>query len=195
VNSAANAVGRWTPALRISKSEKAMQSLRLRIYPDPILREKAAPVDHFDDALREFAEAMLDTMQRERGIGLAAPQVGESRRLLVALQMRDPDDESADPIVLVNPRVVSMGGDMWAYEEGCLSIPGVSGTVNRREDIEVEYQDLDGNTQRLLASGMYARVLFHEIDHLNGKLFIDYLSTAQKSLIKSQLKKLAESSS
>jgi peptide deformylase len=172
-----------------------MQTLKLRIYPDPILREKAVPVNQFDEELRELAEAMLETMYRERGIGLAAPQVGESRRLLVALQMSDPEDEAADPIVLVNPRVVSITGDMWSYEEGCLSIPGVSGTVNRREEVDVEYQDLEGNPQRLQASGMFARVLLHEIDHLNGKLFIDYLSTAQKSLIKSQLKKLAESSS
>jgi peptide deformylase len=169
-----------------------MEALKLRIYPDPILREKAEAITEFDDELRALAAAMIETMDRERGIGLAAPQVGESGRLIIALQMRDPEDNDAEPLVLINPRVLSEGGDLWTYEEGCLSIPGVSAPVNRRFEIEVEYQDLDGVTQTLQAHGMFARILLHEIDHLNGRLFIDYLSTAQKSIIKKQLKDLAE---
>lgn len=169
-----------------------MQALQLRIYPDPILRNKAETITDFNDALREFAAAMLETMDRERGIGLAAPQVGDSRRLIVALQMQDPEDNEAEPLVLVNPRVLSEGGDLWTYEEGCLSIPGVSAPVNRRFEIEVEYQDLDGEAHTVRAHGMFARVLLHEIDHLNGRLFIDYLSTAQKSMVKKQLKDLAD---
>lgn len=169
-----------------------MELLQLRFYPDPILREKAQAITEFDEGLRSFAEAMVDTMHRKSGIGLAAPQVGDRRRLIVVLQMRDPEDVDADPLVLVNPRVVGEGGDFWAYEEGCLSLPGVSAPVNRRYEIEVEYQDLDGGEQSLSTTGMFARVLFHEIDHLDGRLFIDYLSTAQKSIVKTQLKKLAE---
>lgn len=167
--------------------------LTLRIYPDPILREKAEKIVDFDDELREFADAMVETMFRERGIGLAAPQVGESRRLIVALQMRDPDDNDAEPLVLVNPRILNEGGELWELDEGCLSIPGITGPVNRRSRVEVEYEDVAGETRIVEAVGMFARVLMHEIDHLNGKLFIDYLSTAQKSLLKPQLKKLAES--
>lgn len=166
--------------------------LRLRIYPDPILRGKADDIVDFDSDLRELAEAMIATMHRERGIGLAAPQVGEARRLIIASQMRDPEDEDAEPLALVNPRVLAEGGELWTYEEGCLSIPGVSAPVSRRYEVEVEYQDLDGDKHTLPADGMFARVLLHEIDHLNGRLFIDYLSTAQKSIIRTQLKKLAE---
>jgi peptide deformylase len=167
--------------------------LQLRIYPDPILREKAEAVDTFDDELRRLAEDMIETMHVERGIGLAAPQVGDGRRLIVAMRLEDPEDTEGEALVFVNPRVTFEGGDFWTQEEGCLSIPGVSAPVNRRSEIEVDYQDLDGNPHSIAAEGMFARVLLHEIDHLNGVLFIDHLSTAQKSLIKGQLKKFTES--
>jgi peptide deformylase len=169
-----------------------METLKLRIYPDPILRQVADDVVEFDDELRDFATAMTETMGREAGIGLAAPQVGVSKRVIIALQMKDPDDTTAEPLVLVNPKVVSSSSDLWSYEEGCLSIPGVASPVLRAELVEIEYQDLDGETHRLEAAGMFARILQHEIDHTNGRLFIDYLSSAQKSLIKPKLKKLTE---
>jgi peptide deformylase len=165
---------------------------QLRYYPDPILRQAAEDVVDFDDALRELAQEMIETMKNEAGIGLAAPQVGVSKRLIIALQMKDPDDGDAEPLVLVNAKVTSSSSDLWSYEEGCLSIPGVTSPVLRSEAIEVEYQDLDGNALRLSAKGMFARILQHEIDHTDGRLFIDYLSSAQKSLIKPKLKKLTE---
>ena len=168
-----------------------MKDLELRYYPDPVLRQTAHAVELFDDELRELACAMVGTMRRERGIGLAAPQVGLSRRLIVVLQMTTPDDSEVDPLVLVNPRVVATGGELWSYEEGCLSIPEINAVVLRPTQVEVEYQDLDGEVQRVADDSILGRILLHEIDHLDGKLFIDYLSSAQKSLIKSQLKDLA----
>ena len=169
-----------------------MEELKLRFYGDPVLREVAKRVDRFDDELRRFAEAMIAIMKREAGIGLAGPQVGVSKRILVALQMEDTDDNDAEPIVLVNPKVTSTSRDTWSYEEGCLSMPGINGLVIRSHAIEVEYMDVDGGRCQLGVSGMFARILLHEIDHLDGKLFIDYLSTASKSLIKPKLKELAE---
>jgi len=166
--------------------------LSLRYYGDPILRERAQPVEVFDDALREQAAAMIETMHRERGIGLAGPQVGYGGRLIIALQMKDIEDNDAAPVVMVNPEVLSRSKDTWDYEEGCLSIPGIAADVMRPERISVRYQDVDGSEHTVDAEGMYARVLLHEIDHLDGRLFIDYLSTAQRSLLKPRLKEIAE---
>jgi peptide deformylase len=169
-----------------------MQNLKLRIYPDPVLRKPGEPIEAFDDELREFADGMVELMHAERGIGLAAPQAGVSTRLIVALQMDDPDDTRAEPLVLVNPRILEASGEIWSYEEGCLSIPGINAAVRRPFHVEVEYQDLEGNVLRVMADGMFSRILQHEIDHLDGRLFIDYLSSAQKSLIKSKLRELSE---
>lgn len=165
--------------------------LKLRYYGDPILREVCDPVEVFDDNLREEAQAMIDTMCRERGIGLAAPQVGMTKRLIIALQMKDTNDVDAEPLPLVNPEVLERSRPTWEYEEGCLSIPGVLGKVERSVDAVVRYQDLDGVEHTITASGMFARILLHEIDHLHGRLFVDYLSSAQKSLVKPELKRIA----
>jgi peptide deformylase len=165
--------------------------LELRYYGDPILREHCVPVEQFDQQLAEQAEAMVETMFRERGIGLAAPQVGMTKRLIIALQMKDSDDVDADPIALVNPKVLERSRSTWEFEEGCLSIPGVVGKVVRSEGAVIEYQDVEGNAHTIKAGGMFARILLHEIDHLDGRLFVDYLSSAQKSLIKPDLKRIA----
>ncbi len=166
--------------------------LELRYYGDPILRKRATEVRDFDERLREEAEAMIETMARENGVGLAAPQVGLEKRLLVALQMDAPDDSDADPIVMVNPEILDRSPDAWVYEEGCLSIPGIRGDVTRPEGIRVRYQDVEGKSHVIDIDGMFARVVQHEIDHLDGKLFIDYLSTGEKTLLKPRLKKIAE---
>ena len=162
----------------------------MRIYPDPVLRETASAVDDFGPELRELAEGMIDIMITERGIGLAAVQVGVTKRLIVVLTLQDVEDTDAPPLVLVNPKVVSTSKETWEYEEGCLSIPGITGPVIRARRVEVEYQDLDGKAKRVETDAFFGRILLHEIDHLNGRLFIDYLSTAQKSLIKPKLKEL-----
>ena len=169
-----------------------MEQLSLRFYPDPILRQVGEEVANFDGQLVELAEAMMNALVRAAGIGLAAPQVGYSTKLIIALQMEDVDDSGADPMVLVNPAVVSASNELWAYEEGCLSIPGITSSILRPLAIEVEYQDIAGGKHRLAAEGMFARILQHEIDHVNGRLFIDYLSSAQKSIVKPKLKKLSE---
>jgi len=167
-------------------------ALNLRYYGDPILRRRASDVTAFDPELRSIVEDMVETMRREEGVGLAAPQVGFEMRLLVALKMADPDDEQAEPIVLVNAEVVERSLETWEYEEGCLSIPGIRGDVTRPLRVTIRYRDLDGVLQTLDADGMFARVLQHEIDHTEGRLFIDYLSTAEKALLKPRLKKLAD---
>ncbi len=170
-----------------------METLQLRYIGDDVLRKIAEPVDTFDDELCKFAEAMIETMRRERGIGLAAPQVGRSIRVIVALRMEGDDDADASAEVLVNPKVVHRSRETSSFEEGCLCIPGVSASVIRPVEVEVEYQDLQGRPQRVRTDTFFARILLHEIDHLNGVLFIDYLSTAQKSLIKPKLKEISES--
>ena len=169
-----------------------MKQLSLRFYGDPVLREKGKPIDVFDDELREFADAMIETMRRDRGIGLAAPQVGESVRLIVALEMDDADDDDAPAVVLVNPKVVEKSKETWSFEEGCLSIPGITASVMRSQEVEIEYQDLDGNKQTIRNNKLLGRILQHEIDHINGVLFIDYLSIAQKSILKNKLKQISQ---
>lgn len=169
-----------------------MKPLELRFYGDTILRKTAEPVVKFDDELREFAEAMIVTMRHERGIGLAAPQVGESIQVIVALRMEDGDDVEVPAEVLVNPKVVFASKETGSWEEGCLCIPGVSATVIRPREVEVEYQNLEGSVRRVRSDKLFARILLHEIDHLNGVFFIDYLSSAQKSLIKPKLKQISQ---
>ena len=165
--------------------------LMLRYYGDSVLRERAVPVGHFDEELRQLADGLVETMRRERGIGLAGPQVGHSVRLIAALQMMSTEDETAEPIVLVNPEVVERSQETWVFEEGCLSLPGIVGEVTRAVKVKVRYQDLEGNEHVCDATGMFARILLHEIDHLDGRLFIDYFSPAKKSLLKPQLKEIA----
>jgi len=166
--------------------------LQLRYYGDPILRKRATEVHDFDAKLREEAEAMIDTMFEQAGVGLAGPQVGLEKRLLVALEMEDPDDNEAPPIVMVNPEILERSQENWVYEEGCLSIPGIRGDVTRPERVRVRYQDVDGRAHEIDVDAMFARVIQHEIDHLDGKLFIDYLSMGQRTLLKPKLKKIAE---
>ncbi|HET6348178.1 MAG TPA: peptide deformylase [Candidatus Krumholzibacteria bacterium] len=165
--------------------------LKLRYYGDPILRRRATEVRAFDDALRTVADEMLEAMTREEGVGLAAPQVGLDMRVLVALAMREPGDEDAEPIVVINPEITERSHETWVYEEGCLSIPGIRGDVTRPERIVMRYRDVNGDEKTLEAIGMFARILQHEVDHLDGKLFIDYLSTAEKMLLKPKLRKIA----
>ena len=167
--------------------------LKLRYYGDPILRRRAEEITVFDPPLRGVADAMVETMREAEGVGLAAPQVGIERRLLVALDMRTPDDDGAAPIAMVNPEITERSRETWVFEEGCLSIPGIRGDVTRPSQVKVRYRDVDGREHTIDAEGMFARILQHEIDHLDGKLFIDYLSLAEKTLIKTRLKKLAHS--
>ena len=154
------------------------------IHPDPRLKAMADPVSDFSDALSALADDMLETMYAAPGIGLAAPQVGVMKRLLVMDCVKDEDAEP-EPMVLVNPRVIWTSDDRNTYEEGCLSIPDQYAEVERPAEVEVAWQDLSGADQSRKFDGLWATCVQHEIDHLDGKLFIDYLSSMRRSMSQS----------
>ena len=160
---------------------------RVRIYGDPILRQRAQHIENIDEALRRLASDMFTTMQETQGVGLAAPQIGKS----IALAVIDPRplEKEAKPFVVINPRITEQQGEL-SFEEGCLSIPEIRQDVIRPEFIVVEGLDLEGNPICIETGGIIARILQHEIDHLNGKLFIDHLGTVQRQMIESQLKEI-----
>jgi peptide deformylase len=145
------------------------------VYPDPILARKAVPVGAVNDRIRALIRYMFETMYAAEGVGLAAPQVGVGKRVVV-LDV-SPVDESIAPLAVVNPEIVSRDGSATAVE-GCLSVPGVQGEVCRAEAVEVRGMDELGNPIRIRAAGILSRALQHEIDHLDGVLFIDRLSSS-----------------
>jgi peptide deformylase len=151
-----------------------MAFLDLRFDPDPILREKAKRIKSFDAGLRKLVADMFETMRASGGVGLAAPQIGQSIRLLVAeLEANPKEDERGFKIALCNPEIVKASDEMETGPEGCLSIPGWIGDVPRHLTITVKGQTPEGKEMRIKAQDYYARVLQHEIDHLNGILFTD----------------------
>ena len=156
-----------------------MALLTILTYPDPRLREKASPVDAVDEALRQLVDDMAQTMYAAKGIGLAATQVGVARRVVVM----DLSAEHDQLRVLINPRIVARDGSQ-VCEEGCLSVPDVFEDVERAERITVSYLDRDGQAQRLDADGLLAVCVQHEIDHLDGKLFVDYLSRLKQDRLR-----------
>lgn len=143
--------------------------LQMRVFPDPILRRRARKVTRFDAKLAQLAADMVDTMKTHRGVGLAANQVGVLQRVCTIKL-----EEWEEALVLVNPEIIRREG-LREVEEGCLSLPGYRGMVNRAERIRVRYQDLAGKQQRLKADCMLAQAIEHETDHLNGILYIDHL--------------------
>ena len=149
-----------------------MSLLDIRVLGDPILREETKPVAQITDELRQLVRDMRETMVAAKGIGLAAPQVGRTERLAI-VEVED------DRYVVINPEIVDADGKSKA-EEGCLSIPDIYGDVERPERVRVRAMDLDGNAFEVEADGLLARCLQHEIDHLHGKLFIDYLSVLKR---------------
>lgn len=159
------------------------------IYGNPVLRTRATEITMFDDELRKFASEMFATMEEYEGIGLAAPQVDRLIRLLV-IGLPEEDSEEMFYLAVANPEIVEKSSDTWDIEEGCLSIPDVRDHVVRPEAITVEYHTLNGERKTIKASGMLARVLQHEIDHLNGILFIDHLSPVRRALLNGKLKRL-----
>lgn len=164
-----------------------MDSNQVRKYGDPVLREKCSPVTVFDDDLRKFAEKMFSIMRSAKGLGLAAPQLGRKRRLfMIDLSGQDFDSE---PILFVNPEIESAEGEAMA-EEGCLSFPGLFVEISRAKKITVKYQDVEGKSHRIEATDLAARAIQHENDHLNGVLFIDYLSSIERDLLAGKLKKI-----
>jgi peptide deformylase len=166
-----------------------MALLPIITLPDPLLRQVSAPVERVDDELRTLADNMLETMYDAPGVGLAAVQVGVPRRLIVA----DADkDEERRPLVLINPEILSVGPDTRVHEEGCLSIPDVRIEIERPASLRLRYLDRDGKTQELEAEGLLATVVQHEIDHLNGRMIIDFLSRLKRDMIVRKFRKLAK---
>lgn len=179
-----------------------MAILPILTYPDPRLREISKPVETFDAKLKQLISDMLETMAQAKGIGLAAPQVGELQRVLVIDIRRPADPEEEDdqelteleskvpfPLVLINPVVVK-GQGKTVYEEGCLSVPGYYEEVNRYNWVRVEAQDAEGKRFILETDGLLAICIQHEMDHLEGKLFIDRLSFVKSNKIKNKIKKI-----
>lgn len=163
--------------------------LHLVTYPAPVLRKQAADIKNVNDDLIKTADEMLAVMYENKGIGLAGPQVGVSMRILV-LDLRQ---DNRPVYVMINPRVTKREGEA-EIEEGCLSLPDIFGEVKRAERVQVSYIDRDGEERTLEAEGLLARAIQHEIDHLNGVLFIDRLGETRRQLLVPQLHELAESS-
>ncbi|MDX8493962.1 peptide deformylase [Mesorhizobium captivum] len=162
----------------------------LIILPDPILRQVSKPVERVDGDLRKLADDMLETMYDAPGIGLAAIQVGEPRRLLVIDLAKE--DEPPAPHVFINPEILESSDQRSVYEEGCLSIPDYYAEVERPAAVRVKYLDRDGKLQEMQAEGLMATCLQHEIDHLNGVLFIDHISKLKRDMVVRKFKKLAK---
>lgn len=152
--------------------------MKLRFYPDPVLKQKAKKITTFDQSVRKLAQDMLDTMYAEDGVGLAAPQVGVSKQIMVIDVNAGDEDETRKPIVFINPVIIEREGEM-VGQEGCLSFPNVFFEVKRARRIVVRYQNLAGKDLKLeAADNLLCRAIQHEIDHLTGELFIDKATSA-----------------
>ena len=160
------------------------------IHPDPRLKKLCDPVADLSDDLRTLADDMLETMYDAPGIGLAAPQVGILHRLIVLDCAKQDNGETPRPLVMINPRILASSDERSVYEEGCLSIPDQYADVERPKMVEVEWLDRDGKLQKEEFDGLWATCVQHEIDHLDGKLFIDYLKPLKRQMITRKMQKL-----
>jgi len=159
------------------------------LHPDPRLKKVCTPVPDLSDELRALADDMLESMYAAPGIGLAAPQVGVLSRLLVMDCVKE-EGGAAKPMVLFNPEIIASSDELNTYEEGCLSIPEHFADVTRPAVVEVRWLDRDGCEQQQVFDGLWATCVQHEIDHLNGKLFIDYLGPMRRQMITRKMQKL-----
>ena len=159
------------------------------IHPDPRLKKLCEPVTDLSDPLRQLADDLLETMYKAPGIGLAAPQVGVLDRLIV-LDCEKGENAAPKPLVMFNPHVVAVSDEQNTYEEGCLSIPDQFADVTRPAEVVVAWIDRDGNAQQQGFDGLWATCVQHEIDHLDGKLFIDYLGPLKRQMITRRMQKL-----
>jgi len=161
------------------------------IYGDPVLREVSQPVEHFNQELKDLVSDMVDTLKKAQGLGLAAAQIGVLRRVFIV-------DLAAVDIagslkVFVNPEILETSGEA-EFEEGCLSFPGIYQKIIRPASVKVRAWDVDGNPFELETDGLTARAILHEYDHIEGKLFIDYLSPLSRTMLRGRLKKLSAAS-
>lgn len=170
-----------------------MAVLKLYEYPDEVLRQKCEKVSKVDDELRRFLDDMLETMYVDKGCGLAAPQVGVTKRIIVLDDNPSDEDKSARrPMFLVNPEIIWRSDEMVLFNEGCLSLPDQRAEVERHEKVRVHYVDYNGNEQEILADDLLAIILQHEIDHLDGVLYIDHLSRLKRTRLLNKLSKYRE---
>jgi len=171
--------------------------MEILTYPDPRLAKVSSPVTEFGPELKKLCADMLETMYHAPGVGLAAPQVNVHRQIVVIdIDYDSSEDEppvltNQNPLILINPKIVEKVGEQ-IFKEGCLSVPGEYEEVERAEFVTVEYQDIEGNPQRLEAEGYLAVAIQHELDHLEGRLFIDRLSFVKSRSIKRKLKREKE---
>jgi len=164
-------------------------TLNIHILGDPVLRQRTRAVETFDEGLQTLVHDMYETMLEADGIGLAAPQIGiEQRLLVVGIPL---DDDSVKLAAFVNPEIVATR-DRCTMEEGCLSIPGIRADVERPSRIQLKWQDIDGSERKAWFEDLEARVLQHEIDHLDGKLFIDYLKPEDRAALQPAITRLQE---
>ena len=163
---------------------------QILIHPDPRLKKLCAPVEDLSDDLRTLADDLLETMYAAPGIGLAAPQVGVLTRLVVLDCVKTDSGDAPRPLVMFNPRVVASSDERNIYDEGCLSIPDQYADVERPKVVDVEWIDPTGKVQTETFDGLWATCVQHEIDHLDGKLFIDYLKPLRRQMITRKMVKL-----
>lgn len=163
-----------------------MAILNILEFPDPRLRTIAKPVDVVDDGIRQLIDDMFETMYDAPGIGLAATQVNVHKRVVVM----DLSEDKSEPRVFINPEFEFLTDEMEQYQEGCLSVPGFYENVDRPQKVKIKATDRDGQPYELIAEGLLAVCIQHECDHLNGKLFVDYLSNLKRDRIKKKLEKI-----
>ncbi len=172
----------------MARTDKQGETMSIRTYGDPVLRRLAEPVEAIDDETRRICERMVEAMIRSDGVGLAAPQIGISKRIIVL-------DVDGDFHVLINPELLETSEETETFTEGCLSVPGVHADVSRSAHATIEGTALDGSPVRITGEGLLARAIQHEIDHLNGNLFLDHLSPVRRqSLLKEFQRKRKEAS-
>jgi len=165
-----------------------MAKLPITVFPEPILRENAAPVERIDDDTQRLLDDMLETMYDAPGVGLAAPQIGLSRRIFVMDAARD--DDPPTPRCVINPEILQQGDELRVYEEGCLSLPKIFAEVQRPSSVLLRYVDREGEIQEEWLEGHAATVAQHELDHLNGVLFIDHLSRLRRDFLIRKFRKI-----
>jgi len=168
---------------------RRMTVRNILIHPDPRLRKTCAPVERITPELRGLANDMLRTMYDAPGVGLAAPQIGKLARLIVMDCVKEPDAQPR-PIVLFNPEILWRSDSRESSEEGCLSIPEQFAEIERPVEVRVRWRDIDGGHREEKLGGLWARCVQHEIDHLNGRLFIDYLTPLKRQMITRKMVKL-----
>jgi peptide deformylase len=157
------------------------------IWPDPVLKKKASPVQRVDDSIKSLVNDLFETMYAADGVGLAAPQVGVLKQVIVL--DTTPRQPESKPVAMINPQIIAKEGST-RYSEGCLSVPGEAEEVDRAAKVTVKFLDVSGQEQTLEADGLLAVAIQHETDHLQGTMFVDYLSPLKRELIKKRMKRL-----